>query len=179
MVEVGEDGQMGVCCWDHGDKDEDGDPGWWFNSEGQALSEKNYKIGSCHPRSRGEKEGNWECSVQRNPKNKPPPAARAASHSQATWKRTKACNEVLDHWRQNTRIILHSLDLSLFMSLFLVLPVLTLNDTEQNPRRRGMLFPKWPPLSSSLWEQEGSENWHLPVFHAGIYPRFKGNYFSG
>lgn len=132
---------------------------------------------SYHPRSRDGKEGDWECSVQRNPKSKSTPAARAARHSPATCKRTKACNVVLDHWHQNTMIILHSLDLSLFLSLLPVLPVLTLKDTES--RRRGTWFPKWPPLSSSLWEQEDSESWHLPVFHASIFLKFKGNCFRG
>ena len=46
-------------------------------------------------------------------------------------------------------------------------------------QKKGLWFPKWPPLSSSLWEQEGSQSWHLPVFHADIYPKFKGNCFGG
>lgn len=41
------------------------------------------------------------------------PAARLARHSQATRKRTEVCNLVVDHWRQHTKVILHSLHFSL------------------------------------------------------------------
>lgn len=101
-------------------------------------------VGVLSSRSSGGKEDNSECSLQRYPKSKCTPAPRAAGHSWATWKRTKACNVALNHWRQSPIIILHSLDLAFFMSLFLVLPVLTLNDTEQRPRKWGTWFSKWP-----------------------------------
>lgn len=49
----------------------------------------------------------------------------------------------------------------------------------RDPEDGGYHFQNDPPLSSSLWEQEDSEQEHLPAFHAGIYPKFKGNSFQG
>lgn len=147
--------------------------GGWFNSGWSPPRELVY--GSYQPRSRGGKEGDRIFCTEISEKHIYP--CCKGGQAQPTWKRTKACSVVLDHWHQNMMIILRSLDLSLFTSLFLVLPVLTLNNIQFG--RRGLWFPKWPPLSSSLWEQEGSESWHLPVFHADIYPKFKGNCFGG
>jgi hypothetical protein len=42
-------------------------------------------------------------------------------------------------------------------------------------QKTGMWLSKWPPLSLSVWKQEGSQRWYLPVFHAGVYPKFKGS----
>lgn len=126
-----------------------------------------------------------ECSMQRNPKSKSTPAARAARHSRANWKRMEAHNVVLDHWYQNAMVIVHSLGLSLFMSSFLVLPVLTGNDTEQNR----IWFPKWPHFHHLCGNKRAQELtlssvpcWYLSkgqrqlLLGVNTYPQMQANY---
>lgn len=146
--------------------------GGWFNSEGQARPEKNYKCPVIQ--EAGVNEGNRGFYKEKSKKQIYHCCKGVARHSQANWKRAEAYNVVLDHWRQNTVIILHSLDLSLFMSLFLVLPVLTLNDTEQ----KGDMISKMTPTFIFSVGTRRLKSWYFPAFHAGIYPKFKGNCFG-
>lgn len=152
VVEVGEDRQMGMHRWDHGEEDGDGSSG--MDSLRGLSPPREKPQGSCHPRSRGRKEDNLESSTQRTPKSKSTPTTRAAKPGQANWERTKGYNEVLGHWHQNTVIILNLLDFSLFMSLFLVLLVLTLNDTEQ--KKRDMFSKMTPTFINTELLYEGS-----------------------